>query len=135
MTTITLKKPLRFILLGFTVSVICACASKQMTLYEEIGGQKTIEAVTQHFIHEIEFNETVFAYFKESDVDRFREKFIEHMCLAANGPCQYTGDTMLDVHKGMKITESDFNLTVDLLINAMTRAGNRPASNRTARSH
>ena len=44
------------------------------------------------------------------------------MCLISGGPCQYTGDTMQQVHAGMNVTEADFNALVDLLVNAMSRA-------------
>ena len=42
--------------------------------------------------------------------------------MVSGGGCQYTGDTMEQVHGGMNISEKDFNLTVDLLINAMDKA-------------
>lgn len=111
--------PILLILIVFLTS----CATHTNSLYDDVGGQKTFEKITDNFIKEIEFNKKIFSYFKDSDVDRFHEKFIEHMCVVSGGPCQYSGDSMLDVHKGMNINESDFNLTVDLLINAMTRAG------------
>jgi hemoglobin len=42
--------------------------------------------------------------------------------MLTNGPCEYTGDTMVQVHAGMGITERHFNLGVDLFINAMDKA-------------
>jgi hemoglobin len=36
-----------------------------------------------------------------------------------SGPCQYNGDTMIDIHTGMNITERDFNRVVEMLIKAM----------------
>ena len=50
------------------------------------------------------------------------EKFAEQLCVFSGGPCSYSGDTMEQVHGGMNITEADFNLTVDLFINAMNKA-------------
>lgn len=73
-------------------------------------------------IVEIEKHPVIFEYFKESDVERFRAKLTEHICFHTGGPCEYTGDDMEGVHDGMKITESDFNRGVDLLINAMDQA-------------
>jgi hemoglobin len=104
--------------------VACATPTKTpISLYDEIGGQPTIEAITDNFIDEISFNKDIYRYFEKTNITRFREKFIEHLCVDTGGPCTYTGDTMLKVHQGQKITETDFNLTVDLLVNAMKKAG------------
>jgi len=81
-----------------------------------------MEAIVDNFIQEISHNRKMFEYFERSNAVRFREKFIEHLCMLTGGPCLYTGDSMVDVHTGMQITEHDFNLGVDLLINAMTKA-------------
>jgi hemoglobin len=44
------------------------------------------------------------------------------LCELTDGPCQYDGDNMMDIHTGMKVTEKEFNHLVDLLINAMNNA-------------
>ncbi|NLQ16930.1 group 1 truncated hemoglobin [Marinomonas sp. M1K-6] len=112
-------------LLAFSVFLVaCAAPSKApQSLYDEMGGKPTAEAITDHFINEISFNETIYRYFEKTNITRFREKFIEHICVTTGGPCAYTGDTMLRVHQGQNINEADFNLTVDLLVNAMKKAG------------
>jgi len=111
--------------LGLGIVLVSACAhfqNPETSLYDQIGGKAAITQITDNFIRQIEFDREIFPYFAESNVDRFREKFEEHLCVQVNGPCEYTGDDMLAVHKGMNITEADFNRTVDLLINAMTDA-------------
>lgn len=87
-----------------------------------MGGQIKIEEVTNNFIEQIGYNKHIVRYFENTDIDRFREKLNEHLCMVADGPCEYTGDSMLDVHAGMNINENHFNLMVDLLINAMDDA-------------
>ena len=106
----------------FALALLSGCANTQKSLYDELGGKATIAQIVDNFIHEIEFDQTMFAYFAESDIDRFREKLNEHLCFLANGPCQYTGDTMQQVHAGMNISEGDFNHGVDLFIAAMNKA-------------
>jgi hemoglobin len=104
-----------------------SCASttdrKAESLYQQIGGADTVADIVDNFITEIEYSKEIFPYFVHSDVVRFRTKLIEHLCMLTDGPCEYTGDTMKQVHGGMNITEHDFNLGVDLFINAMTKAG------------
>jgi hemoglobin len=109
---------------SLTLLLLSACASHhQQSLYEQVGGQSGIEKISDAFIDEIQYDKQTLTFFLDSNIDRFREKFIEHVCVHLNGPCVYTGDDMLNVHKGMNITESDFNRVVELLINAMTKVG------------
>lgn len=105
------------------ILLLASCASQpDQTVYQQLGGKEKITEIVQNFIYEIEFNETIFEYFKDSDIQRFHDKLIEHICVHTGGPCEYTGDPMDKVHTGMHISEADFNLTVDLLIDAMTKA-------------
>ncbi|MFV1873913.1 MAG: group I truncated hemoglobin [Oleiphilus sp.] len=107
--------------LGALLAMISACAShQQSSLYQQIGGQQTVEQLSDAFIAEIQYDKQTLSFFLDSDIDRFRSKFIEHICATIDGPCEYTGDDMTQVHKGMNITEADFNRVVELLINAMT---------------
>nr|WP_220100112.1 group 1 truncated hemoglobin [Alteromonas antoniana] len=92
-------------------------------MYNDIGGEAKVAEIVDNFIYEIEYDPTILAYFEGSDIDRFRAKLIEQLCMVTGGPCSYSGDTMEQVHGGMNITETDFNRTVDLLINAMNKAG------------
>lgn len=111
-----------FILVLMTCFLLNACASQNVSTYQQLGGQPKVEEIVDNFITEIEFDPIMFEFFKDSDINRFREKLIEHLCLLTGGPCQYTGDSMEQVHGGMNITESTFNHGVDLFINAMTKA-------------
>ncbi|GAC21277.1 group I truncated hemoglobin [Paraglaciecola arctica] len=110
------------ILILMSCFLLNACASQNSSTYQQLGGQPKVEEIVDNFITEIEFDSEMFEFFKDSDIDRFREKLIEHLCLLTGGPCQYTGDSMEQVHGGMNITESTFNHGVDLFINAMTKA-------------
>lgn len=72
---------------------------------------------------EIAYDPRVFDRFADSNVQRFREKIIEHFCFIADGPCEYTGDSMVLVHRGMDIDSAEFNAVVEDLIDAMDKAG------------
>jgi hemoglobin len=87
--------------------------------------------VVDNFIDEIGRDAQIMTFFKDTDVERFRSKMIEHLCQISDGPCTYSGDSMVEVHTNMGVTETAFNRTVDLLVNAMTRAGvSHPLQNR-----
>tara|TARA_R110001592_G_scaffold10098_1_gene52565 strand:- start:6956 stop:7402 length:447 start_codon:yes stop_codon:yes gene_type:complete len=117
-----LKNSYPVILVLLMTVLLNACAThQQKSLYEEVGGQRGVEKISDAFIDEIQYDKHILDFFLDTNIDRFREKFIEHMCVHIDGPCTYTGDDMLSVHKGMSITEADFNRVVELLINAMTK--------------
>lgn len=101
-----------------------ACQSRPPTsLYEELGGQPAIENIIDNYLTEISYDKQIARHFMDSNIDRVRSKLIEMLCNLSDGPCAYTGDTMLDVHIGMHITEAEFTRGVELLINAMNDAG------------
>lgn len=104
--------------------VIAGCATtSQKTLYDKLGGDSGITNIVDNLVQEIGRDQQIFHYFAQSRVSRFKENLIEHFCAISDGPCQYTGDNMVDIHTGMHINEKDFNHLVDLLINAMDDEG------------
>lgn len=108
-TTPKLKTSLYCLGLALTLS-LTACSSTTKTLYSEIGGKAKIEEITDNFIEQIGYNKHIVRYFENTDINRFREKLNEHLCMLTKGPCEYTGDSMLAVHTGMNINENHFNL-------------------------
>ena len=112
----------KFILVCISWLFLSACTSTYLSTYQQLGGQPKIEEIVDNFITEIKFDPILYEFFKDSNINRFREKVSEHICLLTGGPCEYTGDNMEQVHTGMNISESEFNHTVDLFIVAMTKA-------------
>ncbi|ODN67208.1 group I truncated hemoglobin [Methylophaga muralis] len=109
---------------GACCLLFAGCATTpQTTLYDKLGGEPGIHNIVENLVQEIGRDEQVFHYFAQSRVSRFKENLIEHFCAISDGPCQYTGDNMVDIHTGMNINERDFNHLVDLLINAMDDEG------------
>lgn len=97
----------------------CATPGTQGALYDDLGGQAGIEKLVGRFIFEIGNDALIRPYFEETDLDRFHEKLTEQICEVSGGPCRYSGDSMVDSHRNMGVTEAHFNQTVDLLIRAM----------------
>ena len=111
--------------LTIMIMLITACQINPAKddLFQQLGGLPGIENFVDTFIGEIGMSPQIRPYFDDTDLDRFREKQIEHICVLAGGPCTYTGDSMNDSHKGMGVTEADFNAVVDLVILAMNKQG------------
>jgi len=117
---------LLLITLYFTsIMLMSGCLSPQPKddLFQQLGGLPGIERFVDIFIGEIGESNTIRPYFEDTNLDRFREKQIEHLCLLSGGPCTYTGDSMVESHRGMGVNEADFNALVDTAIRAMNKAG------------
>jgi hemoglobin len=115
-----MKLNLLGIILLLTVS---ACSvTPQDTLFARLGGKEVIDDIAANFTRNIGKDTRVRPYFAKSSVTRFRTQFALHLCVIAEGPCDYTGDDMKRVHDGMMIQEGDFNHIVHLLYNAMDEA-------------
>ncbi|MDC9502066.1 MULTISPECIES: group 1 truncated hemoglobin [unclassified Pseudoalteromonas] len=108
------------VILWLCLSALVGCASStNLSLYQQLDGRAGLTRIVDSFIYQIGNDEQVLHYFEHSDISHFREGFIMHMCMLVDGPCKYKGDSMVDIHTGMHITEKDFNHVVDLLVNAM----------------
>ena len=101
----------------------CSSVPQEKNLYQELGGESGVAVIVDNFIMAIARDERVIDYFAVSNVQRFREKMLEHICLVAEGPCTYTGDTLVDVHTGMNVKEGDFNAIVEDMMAAMNQSG------------
>lgn len=122
------------IIVIFTASCATQVSSPErshQSLYQRIGGKTKIEEIVDNFINEIAFDKRTYAFFKDSNMQRFKAKLSEQLCVMADGPCTYSGDTMEQVHTGMNISEAEFNHGVDLFIEAMNKANiPHPVQNR-----
>lgn len=123
----------------FTLGILSGINFSSTTLavdyYHQLGGEKGIEDIVDNFINEISFDPDIVTFFDGTDIERLREKLVEQFCAESGGPCEYTGDSMQDVHTGMNITKAQFNRTVELLQVAMDKAGiPQIAQNRLIRS-
>lgn len=109
-----------FVVVSFLLMQGCA-SSGQGTLYERLGEREGIDRIVARFIVSIETEPRVAKHFQHTDLDRFYDKLAEHICHLADGPCEYTGDSMVDVHTGMNITEAEFNLLAEMVLDAMDK--------------
>ena len=123
------------VIAGLLCSIVFSSSATAANYYEELGGQKGVEEIVDNFINEISFDPDIVTFFEGTDINRLREKLIEQFCMESGGPCEYTGDSMRDVHTGMNISKGQFNRIVELLQAAMDKAGTpQTAQNRLIRS-
>ena len=91
---------------------------KAKALYERLGGEAAIKAVVDDFVARAAANPKVNITRKGTanewkatpeNVAHLKKMLVEFVGMATGGPQKYTGKSMKDVHKGMKITQDEFN--------------------------
>jgi hemoglobin len=63
---------------------------------------------------------------KPPEMEKLKSNLADQICEAAGGPCSYLGKDMKTAHAGMKITEAEWNATVENLVKALDK-NNVPA--------
>ena len=101
-----------------TVLLIATKSYSQESLYKRLGGYDAIAAVTDDFIVRLATNKDLSRFFvglSDDSKGKIRQHIVEFLCNKSGGPCVYMGRTMKDTHKGLKISESDWNNAAGLL--------------------
>lgn len=94
------------------------------SLYKRFGGYDAIAAVSDDFIGRLAADKQLSRFLVGMSADsqkRLRQLVVDQLCQATGGPCIYIGRPMKTVHAGLKITESDWDLTVKHLISSLDK--------------
>jgi hemoglobin len=82
------------------------------SLYDRLGGKDAIKAVIHDFLGNVAADKAINKRFGKTDIPKLEGLLVDQVCQATGGPCKYTGKSMADAHKGMKVTEDEFNALV-----------------------
>ena len=94
-------------------------AQTQKSLYERLGGYTPIAAVVDDFIGRLVSDKQFAPFFQGHSTDslkRIRQHIVDQFCEAAGGPCIYTGRNMQSSHKGLGITEPQWDAAAKHLV-------------------
>ncbi|MES2519320.1 MAG: group 1 truncated hemoglobin [Bacteroidota bacterium] len=88
------------------------------TLYSRLGGNAAITAVIDDFIGKVAADARINAFFAAAAADparlnRLKLNLVNQVGQASGGPEKYSGLDMKTAHKGMKITDAQFNALVE----------------------
>jgi len=100
-----------------------APAFAEDTLFADMGGQAGIDRIVDASVDNYLADGRIKAIFDESNIDRLRAEFKVQFCQVAGGPCDYKGHDMTAAHKGLHLTNANFNAVVEDLQDAMDRIG------------
>jgi hemoglobin len=100
-------------------------ASSSQTLYDRLGGKDGVDAIVDSFTKNLLADPRVNKAFKKSKdgLSQFKQHLAEQICQLGGGPCQYSGKTMADAHKGMGINDAQFDAVVEDLKLALDEKG------------
>ena len=97
-------------------------AAAQESLYERLGGYEAISAVAHEFAGRLFTDRQVGPFFRGMGTDTrqsFIQKNINLLCNVTGGPCKILSRPARTVHTGLGITESDFNVVVNHLVETL----------------
>ena len=119
------------VVLALVVVGLSACASMESeqaaaapSLYKQLGGREGIALVVDDFAANVLADDRINARFKAlqpAQVFKFKTNLADQICDATGGPCSYVGRDMKTAHKGMKITDADFNALVEDLVKSLDK--------------
>jgi hemoglobin len=82
-------------------------------LYDRLGGEKAIKAVVHDFVGNCAADKRINKRFAKTDIPKLEQSLVDQICEATGGPCKYTGKSMPEAHKGMNITDAQFDALVE----------------------
>jgi hemoglobin len=91
------------------------------SLYDRLGGKAAIEKVVDEFLANVVADKVINKRFAKTDAKKLKGLLVDQICEATGGPCKYKGKSMKDAHKGMKVTEEEFNALVGDLVKALDK--------------
>lgn len=95
------------------------------SLYERLGKEPAIAKVIDDLVEIVAADENIKErhrkHFMEGDVALLKRKMVDQLGEATGGPQKYTGKNMKDAHKGMEITNKDFDALAADVIKALDK--------------
>lgn len=113
-------------LLGALATMKADIVEPSASLYAQLGGNTAISAVIDQFITNVAGDARINAFFADAAADparlmKLRNNLINQVGMATGGPEKYTGLDMKTAHKGMGISEANFNALVEDLVKSLDK--------------
>ena len=92
------------------------------TLYRELGESEGINKLVTKAVETSHTDQRIAFLFEDTDDEELIVQISDQICFLSDGPCEYDGQDMDEVHSGMEITEAEFDIFVAIVIDAMEYA-------------
>ena len=114
------------LLSGVVIGLKPAPAADEKSLYERLGERPAIRAVVDGMVDKIASDDRVAWRFKNTDFSTYKPTFVDFVCYATGGPCQYKGLGMPDAHGRMGISHEEFDITIGHILDVLDGLGVPP---------
>lgn len=88
-----------------------------------IGGHEAVESVVDEFYDRVLNDDRVVHHFEGTDTTALRAHQVQFISAVTGGPVDYTGRDMREAHRGMGITDEEFDVVADHLDRALAENG------------
>ena len=102
------------------------------TLWDRLGGEANVAKVVDDFVNtagkdpKVNFWRDPTKVPSKEEVAALKKHLVEFVSSATGGPLKYEGKSMKEVHKGMKITNAEFDAAAKDLQEALEKNGAKP---------
>jgi hemoglobin len=91
------------------------------SLFDRLGGKPAVTAVVDEFVTRTTTDPRIMYRFFNTDPVNLKRLLVEFVCVAAGGPCTYTGRDMTSSHAGMDLVDDEFTALVEDLVGALDK--------------
>ncbi|MBI1733176.1 MAG: group 1 truncated hemoglobin [Gammaproteobacteria bacterium] len=109
-----------FAILGYGAA---AEGAKGDALFRDLGGREGIARFVGAAVASAHSHPRIAFLFEDADDGNLKGQLGDLICALAAGPCNYEGLGMREAHSGMEITEAEFDIFVELVLDAMEQSG------------
>ncbi len=112
--------------IAFTLTTATAQADSDSSLYSRLGGFDAISAVVDDVVLQIAADEKLgrfWAHRGDDGITREKQLIVDFVVAKAGGPLYYTGREMKLSHKGMRISQQDWDTLITALKNTLGKFG------------
>lgn len=105
---------------------LCGCSgpgTKGDGLYQDLGGKDGIARFVSVAVALAHNDPRIGLLFGDADDENLSAQLEDLICFLSGGPCKYEGLDMAEAHSGMEITAAEFDIFVELVLDAMEQAG------------
>ncbi len=106
---------------------------KKRSLWDRLGGEANVAKVVEEFFAtaaadpKVNITRDGKIQYDDKRLAAFKKNVIAFISAAAGGPFKYGGKSMKDAHKGMAVTDAEFNATAEHLVKALRKYQARQA--------
>lgn len=113
------------ITISWTLALLMACTTTdgRAPLYQQLGGAKGIESVTDRTLERVSTDPRTKRSFDGIKMSALKKSVAAYVCKMADGPCVYEGETMANSHAKTNTSGAEFDIMVSMLREELDRAG------------